>query len=145
MYYIFIEFIMLLYTFLVISFARYKEHIIFLISFSNFPDVLTAFTCARAISNLWSICLGVNILRLEWSETMSEKTVPSIFIGNILLSEALKNLSLPTKIFYKLSRTSPFFCFFSQFFVFTSFLKFKISTNKSLWSLSASFRVIVPL
>ena len=118
---------------------------IFLISFSKCTDVLTVFTCARAINNLWSIYLGVNILGLEWSETMSEKTVPSIFIGNILLSEALKNISLPSKRLYKPSRTSPFCCFFSQFFVFTSFLKFRISTNKSLWSLSASFRVIVPL
>ena len=33
-----------------------------IISFSNFSDVLPAFTCARAIGNLRSICLGVNIL-----------------------------------------------------------------------------------
>ena len=35
---------------------------IFLISFSKIPDVLPAFTCAIAIGNLGSICLGVNIL-----------------------------------------------------------------------------------
>ena len=35
---------------------------IFLISFSKIPDVLPAFTCATAIANLGSICLGVNIL-----------------------------------------------------------------------------------
>ena len=52
MYYTFIEFIILLYTFLVISFARYKEYMICLISFSKFLDVLPAFTCARAIGNL---------------------------------------------------------------------------------------------
>ena len=34
-----------------------------LISFSKFSDVLPAFTCASAIGNLGSICLGVNILR----------------------------------------------------------------------------------
>ena len=61
--YNFIEFIILIYTFLVISFAQYKEYIICLISFSKFSDVLPAFTCARAIGNLWSICLEVNILR----------------------------------------------------------------------------------
>ena len=33
-----------------------------LILFSKFSDVLPAFTCARAIGNLSSICLGVNIL-----------------------------------------------------------------------------------
>ena len=48
--------------FLAISFAWYKEYIICLISFSKFSDVLPAFTCANASSNLWSICLGVNIL-----------------------------------------------------------------------------------
>ena len=48
----FIEFIMLLYTFLVISFARYKEYINFMILFSKFLDVLPTFTCASAIGNL---------------------------------------------------------------------------------------------
>ena len=52
LFYNFIEFIILLYTFLVIFFARYKEHIICLISFSKFSDVLPVFTCARAIGNL---------------------------------------------------------------------------------------------
>ena len=33
-----------------------------LISFSKFSDVLPAFTCARAIGNFQSICLGVSIL-----------------------------------------------------------------------------------
>ena len=52
---------MLLYTFLVISFDWCKEKTIFwfhlLIS-----ELLPAFTCARAIGNLRSICLEVNIL-----------------------------------------------------------------------------------
>ena len=34
---------------------------IYLILFSKFSDVLPAFTFARAIGSLWSICLGVNI------------------------------------------------------------------------------------
>ena len=33
------------------------------ISFSKFSYVLPAFTCASDIDNLWSICLGVNVLR----------------------------------------------------------------------------------
>ena len=61
LFYNFIEFIILLYTFLVISFAWYKEYIICLISFSKFSDVLPAFTCASAIGNLWSTCLGANV------------------------------------------------------------------------------------
>ena len=66
-----------------------------LTSFSKFSDVLPAFTCARTIGDLGNICLRVNILRLEWSKTLSEKPAPSIFIGNILLSKALRTLSLP--------------------------------------------------
>ena len=46
---IIIELIILLHTFLVISFAQYKEYIICQISFSKFLDVLPAFTCVRAI------------------------------------------------------------------------------------------------
>ena len=42
----------LLYTFLVISFPQYKEYMICVISISTFLDVLPAFTCARAIGNL---------------------------------------------------------------------------------------------
>ena len=53
------------------------------ISLSTFLDELPGFTCERIIGNLWTICLGVNVLRLEWSETLSgvgypEKSVPSI-------------------------------------------------------------------
>ena len=58
----FIELIILLNIFLVISLAQCKKYMIWQISFSMFSDVLPAFTSARAIGNLWSICLGVNIL-----------------------------------------------------------------------------------
>ena len=34
------------------------------ISFSKCLDVLPAFICARAINNLWNMCLGVNIFNL---------------------------------------------------------------------------------
>ena len=34
-------------------------------SFIKFSDVLPAFLCARATVNLWTICLGVNILSLS--------------------------------------------------------------------------------
>ena len=39
-----------------------------LISFSKLPDVFPDFACTGAIDNLWSLCLGVYILRLKWSE-----------------------------------------------------------------------------
>ena len=71
----FIEFVISLYTFLLIYFAQYKEHIIFFILFINFSDVL------RAISNLWSICFGVNIFN----------PFPCVsFIGNIPLLKGLR-------------------------------------------------------
>ena len=58
----FIEFIILLYSFLVIYFSWYKEYMIWRISCRKFSGVLPAFSCASAIGNYWSICLGVNIL-----------------------------------------------------------------------------------
>ena len=62
LFYNFTECIILLYAFLVIYFARYRKYMNCLISFSKFSDVLPVFTSASAISNLWSVCLGVNIL-----------------------------------------------------------------------------------
>ena len=56
-----IEFILLLYTFLVNSFARYKKCMICLISFSKLSDVLPAFFVQELLTML-HICLGVNIL-----------------------------------------------------------------------------------
>ena len=53
LYYTFIEFIILLYTFLVISLAQWKEC---MISFSKFSDVLPVFTFARyrwSLKHLW--------------------------------------------------------------------------------------------
>ena len=62
LFYNFIKFIILFYTFLVISFDRFKEYQICFISFSKSSEVLPAFTGTSAIVNLWSLCLGVNIL-----------------------------------------------------------------------------------
>ena len=62
LFYMFIEFILLLYTFLVISFARYRFH---LADFQMYYLLLLAqfvFTCA--IGSIWSIYLGVNNLSL---------------------------------------------------------------------------------
>ena len=52
LFYNFVELIVLLHTFLVISFAQYKEYIICMISFSIFSDVFPAFTCESTIDNL---------------------------------------------------------------------------------------------
>ena len=72
--------------------------------------MLLAFDCAKSISNLWNICLGVNILRLEWSETLSEKPGPTVFIENILLANVLRVLPIPSKSLHKFSSTSSFLC-----------------------------------
>ena len=80
-YYIFIEFNILLYLFLVISFAWYIECMIYLISLSKFWDVLFPFTFARVIGNLWIMWLGVNIFN----------PFPCLsFVGNIPLLKALR-------------------------------------------------------
>ena len=58
-----------------------RIYITWRISFSKYFCVLPAFTCATAIGNLWSICLGVNILSPS----------PFVaFIGNILLLNVLR-------------------------------------------------------
>ena len=84
-----------------------------IISFNTFSDALPDFTCTSAIGNRGSVYLGVNVLRLKWSETLSEKSLPSTFIGNISLSKALRTLSLPSKRLYTF-----FSCFFSGVLVF---------------------------
>ena len=78
---LYLYWIHLLYTFLVISLTRYKEYMIFLISLIKFSEILPAFTCGRAIGNLSIICLGVNILNIFLFVA---------FIGNIPLFKALK-------------------------------------------------------
>ena len=93
-----IDLIMLLYTLLVICFDWYKEKTICLISFNKLSELLPAFTCARAIGNLWSICLGVNVLILEWSRF--KMPAPLNFVKNILLSKASRIFSLPSKKLY---------------------------------------------
>ena len=88
--------------FLVISFSQYKEYMSCLISFNKFLDVLIAFTCGRAINNLWSISLGVNIL----SRVAMSKGRPLAYvdlIGNISLLKALRVHSLPSYTAYALS------------------------------------------
>ena len=67
LFYNFIEFIILLHTFLAIFFAHYKEYMICLILFSKFSDVLPTFTYASAIGNIWNICSGVNILNYYYN------------------------------------------------------------------------------
>ena len=48
----FIELIILLYNFSLFSLGRYKEYVMFLISFNKFSDVFPAFSYASAIGSL---------------------------------------------------------------------------------------------
>ena len=100
---VYIDLIMLWYTFLVLSFDWYKEKTICLISFSKLSELLPAVTCARAIGNLWSICLGINILSLDW--LVFKMPEPLDFIINILLATALRTFSLPSKKLSKFLKT----------------------------------------
>ena len=98
------EKIILLYTFLKISFSQYKEYLIFQISFSKFSNVLHAFTCAST-GNLFSFCLWVNILRCKAKS--ERRFMPSICsTENITLLKALRTFSLRWKSSYKLSNES---------------------------------------
>ena len=87
LFYNFIEFIIFLYTFLVNSFAWYKEYIICLISFSKFSDALPIFTYVSVIGNLWSICLGLNILKFGWLETLRLNILRSKTLATWVTSE----------------------------------------------------------
>ena len=103
LFYNFIEFIIFLYNFLVIYFSWYKEYMIWQISFSKFSDVLPAFTCARVISNLWSIYLGVNnLIPLPFSCLLKSRIFEKIstilfgfsFLGiSSLIIASLKSIS----------------------------------------------------
>ena len=139
MFYIFSEFIMLLYTFLVIYFSQYKKCIIWRISFSNFSDVLSALTYARGVGSLWSICFGVNILIRVWLKTVATRAK---YEGRRLPFCCLLNL----KIFLTISTILFGFSFSRIYFLLIAFLKsinssFKLFTNCSflLWLVLINF------
>ena len=112
--------------FLVISFAWYKEYIMWRISFSKFSDVLPAFTCGSAIGILWSICLGV------WHFSCLDKPRGCAFpcvcfsIGNILLTKSLKTFCLPLRSLFEFWKLRAFFLF-SELCGFVDSLSLSIS------------------
>ena len=100
MFYSFIEFILLLKTFLAFYLTCYKEYVIWRTS-----DVLLAFTCAGTIGNLWSICLEVNVLRdknrsegREWLKIFAMQTEIlgslSPWVDLCLVSDITEKLSI---------------------------------------------------
>ena len=117
-----IEFLMLLYTSLEIRLTQYKRYIIWRISFSKFSDVLPAFTCARAVGNLWSICLGVNILSCLHSDTLAARGkyfhIFSLWLCSFgRLSKTLWTFCLPLRSIIAFLRIIAIFTFFFFEFV----------------------------
>ena len=147
MYYIFIEFMILLHTFIVISLARCKDYMIRLISFTKFSHVLADFTCARAIGILWIIYLGDNILWLEWwEERPCLKNLYFQFWLEIFAFKIIKYFFYSLKKCIQVFKNNFLLLFFTWIlWSWFLFLKSIISTNKLLWSSSASFKVILPL
>ena len=80
LFYNFIEFIILLFTFLVICFALYKEYMIRQIPYSNFWDVLSVFT--RASPNDQTLATQTN--KLGFLFLVSFFTLETIFFQEIL-------------------------------------------------------------
>ena len=101
-------------------------------SFKQTFWVIASFYLCKAIGNIWSICLGVNIL----------SPVPvADFNGNNLLLIALITNSVPLSRFFAVLRTFLFFLS-SLFFSLALLLKFKIYSIKSTCSSLASCIVI---
>ena len=103
---------------------------------------MPAFTCARAVGNLWGICLGVRTLNLEWSGF--KMPVPLDFVENILLSKAPRIFSLHSKNYTSYQEPFLFLVFFSWLLGSVFFLKFMILANRPVWYLSASSILILP-
>ena len=114
----FTESILLFYVFLVTSFSRYKKYMICPILFNKFSDILPAFTCASAIGNLWSICLGVKTFCcLLKSRIVS--TILTIFSGF-----SFSGISLWLMKFLRLINYSLMFFTILSFLVWFSWYKF---------------------
>ena len=117
-----------------------------LISFSKFSDVLSAFTCARAIVNLSNICLRVYIFifvyelltvrdltvgHLSMQATQSKILIgpfPCFSFGNIPLPKAFRTSGLPLRSIIALLRVSVFFRFLTDSFSFVGSLKISVSS-----------------
>ena len=112
---------MLLYTFSVTSFDWYNEWTICLILFNKLFQLLPAFTYARAIGNLWSICLGVSILSLEWSKF--EKTCTYIFYWKYFTFKSIRNSFSTIKKYIKAFKDIFFLLFFSLALVVLLYLE----------------------
>ena len=78
--------------------------------------MLSDFTWASAVGNLWIIYLGVEVLRLKQSETLATRArmpgqpVPLLgCIEKILFLKTLKTISLHSKSTFRVLRIFPLF------------------------------------
>ena len=98
-----------------------KKYVICMISFSRFSDVLTAFTYARTIGNLWNICYAANILSCVWSKTLLSQNLATRTKSNgspLPLSCLLKS-----RLFLTVLIILSWFLFSGISFLIISFLK----------------------
>ena len=101
LYYICIEFILLFYNLLVISFARSTEYSKRQVSQSKFSDGPPEFTWASVIRNFWITWVGLNILiSFPWAG----------FNGDTLLFKSLRNNSQSWQRAFILSKICSFLC-----------------------------------
>ena len=116
-------------------FLLHKEYMIWQISFSKFSDVVPAFTCARAIGNLWNICLRVNILSCLRSATLATRAkfkwclflFVCLFYWKYSTFKAIKMFLSSTKMLCLFSKSAIFFSFLSRVFGFVDYLNLSVS------------------
>ena len=100
-----------LYTFLIVSFARYRKYMIFLNLFSKFSDALFAFTCVSTIGNFWSSCLEPNMLTLFPSVTFLLTSTAVTYKFDSTISSVKRHINISHRVFL-------FFRFVSSSFLF---------------------------
>ena len=136
LFYNFIEFIILLYT----SFSQYKQYMICLIIFNTFSHVLPAFTCASTIGNLWSICLGVDILIPLTFCYLLKSRIFSI-ISTTFFRFSFSGISFLLILFLK--SISPLLTLFTNFsFLFCLALIKCFTKSDGFWYLRIQWRLI---
>ena len=125
LFYSFIEFFILLYSFLVIYFARDKNIWFDGCFFWKFLDVLPAFTCARTIDDFLSFSLGGNILLCERSVTPEPRELSPKNVLNLFLVIKIENLFNKIKYLFRI-RIFIFRNFFFSQYITNMFYNFNI-------------------
>ena len=133
LYYICIEFILLFYNLLVISFARSTEYLMWQVS--NMTDGPPEFTWASVIRNFWITWVGFNILiSFPWAG----------FNGDTLLFKSLRNNSQSWQRAFIFSKICSFLCLSALNLGLAVLINSKHFSNRFLCFLLASPSVGLP-